>query len=81
MATLFNEIFYAIRGKCITDEAASVAAAEVADLVAAKVTSTDSGSSVMLADIKEKLTEFIASQKNVPSEFTQAVNDNFWDLI
>ena len=40
MATLFNEIFSAIRGRCISDESASVAAAEVAELVVKKFTST-----------------------------------------
>ena len=44
MATLFNEIFDAIRGRCICDESASVAAAEVAELVAAKFTTTNTGS-------------------------------------
>lgn len=38
MKTLFNEIFYAIRGRCISDESASVAAAEVAELVGKKIT-------------------------------------------
>lgn len=33
------------------------------------------------ADIKEKFTEFIAGQKDIPPEFAQVVNDNFWDLI
>jgi len=42
MATLFNEVFNAIRGRCISDELASVAAAEVAELVVKKFTSTNS---------------------------------------
>jgi len=44
MATLFNEILYAIRGRCISDESASVAAAEVAELVEEKFTTTNTGS-------------------------------------
>ena len=38
MATLFDEIFYAIRGRCISDDSASVAAAEVVELVVKKFT-------------------------------------------
>lgn len=41
MATLFSEIFNVIRGRCISDESASVAAAEVAELVEEKFTSTN----------------------------------------
>ena len=41
MTTLFNEILYAIRGRCISDESASVAAAEVAELVVKKFTPTN----------------------------------------
>jgi len=44
MATLFNEVFNTIRGKCISDESASVAAAEVAELVEGANTSTNSAS-------------------------------------
>lgn len=43
MATLFNKIFYAIRGLCISDESASVAAAKVAELAVKKFTSTNTG--------------------------------------
>jgi hypothetical protein len=32
-------------------------------------------------DIKEKFLAFVASQKDIPSEFAQVINDNFWDLI
>ena len=39
MATLFNEIFGIIRGRCISDESASVAAAEVTELMVNKNTS------------------------------------------
>ena len=42
---------------------------------------TNSGSYEMPANIKEKFTEFVASQKDIPPEFAQVVNDNFWDLI
>jgi hypothetical protein len=44
MATLYNVIFTAIRGRCISDESASAAAAEVAELVEEKFTSTNSKS-------------------------------------
>ena len=44
MATLFNEVFNAIRGRCISDESASVAAAEVAELAVKKFTPTTTGS-------------------------------------
>jgi hypothetical protein len=32
-------------------------------------------------EIKTKFSEFIANQKDVPSEFVQIVNDNFWKLV
>ena len=53
MATLFNEIFSAIRGRCISDESASVAAEEVAELVVKKFTSTNTGSPKLPLDIVE----------------------------
>lgn len=33
------------------------------------------------ANIKDQFTRFIAEQKDIPSEFAEVVNDNFWDLV
>ena len=49
MATLFNDILYAIRGRCLSDAAASVAASEVAELVVKKFTTTNSARSEIAA--------------------------------
>lgn len=38
VGVLFNEIFNAIRGRCISDDSASVAAAEVTELIVEKYT-------------------------------------------
>ena len=54
MATLFNDILYAIRGRCICDESASVAAAEVAELVAKKLTSTNKQSTPLCENCQRK---------------------------
>jgi hypothetical protein len=32
-------------------------------------------------DIKKKFSNFVASQKDIPPEFAQVVNDDFWNLI
>ena len=44
-------------------------------------TASNSGSYEMPADIKEKFTEFVANQKDIPPEFAEIVNEHFWDLI
>jgi len=55
MATLFNEILYTIRGKCISDEAASIAAAEVAALVVKKFTSTNTQRDAIMPTLRKKV--------------------------
>lgn len=48
---------------------------------AKNLTSNNSGSYEMPANIKEVFTKFVAEQKDIPPEFAQVVNDNFWDLL
>ena len=37
--------------------------------------------SVLPQDIKEKFSNFISCQKDIPSEFVEIVNEHFWELI
>ena len=38
-------------------------------------------SKTLSPNIKEKFTEFVESQRDIPPEFAQVINDNFWDLL
>ena len=43
--------------------------------------SHNTGSLKLPPDIKEKFSKFVAEQKDIPPEFAQVVDDNFWDLV
>jgi hypothetical protein len=35
----------------------------------------------LLSGVKEKFSAFVASQKDIPPEFAQVINEKFWDLL
>jgi len=50
-------------------------------LVEEKFTSTNTGSPKLPPAIAEKLSEFVANQKDMPLEFAAVLYDNFWSLV
>jgi DnaJ-class molecular chaperone len=50
-------------------------------VVAPAQPATNTGSTKLPLDIKEKFMDFAMHQKDIPPKAAQIINDNFWDLV
>lgn len=54
---------------------------KTAELAVVENTSTNTASTKLPYDIKEKFQRFVDEQVSLPSSFADVVNEHFWDLI